>query len=140
MVLAVTVWLKNRNGVHAWTATREGSARELGSSTLTGDAHARERRTPGGGALNGCASRGGLKAFPLYLLDTINQCLWRESEGAAGERVLLSPTAFAILRYLVDNAGQPVTHEELLRAGWADIHVQRQERSARRSSSNLRIT
>src|SRR4249920_1741004 len=39
------------------------------------------------------------------------------------EVVALTPKAFAVLRRLVEDAGQLVTKEELLRAGWAKTHV-----------------
>jgi DNA-binding winged helix-turn-helix (wHTH) protein len=40
-----------------------------------------------------------------------------------GELVALTPKAFAVLRRLLEDSGQPVTKEELLRAGWANTHV-----------------
>src|SRR5436189_5381693 len=40
-----------------------------------------------------------------------------------GEVVALTPKAFAVLRRLVEDGGQVVTKEELLRAGWAKTHV-----------------
>ena len=39
------------------------------------------------------------------------------------EVVALTPKAFAVLRRLVEDGGQLVTKEELLRAGWANTHV-----------------
>src|SRR5215470_16086057 len=39
------------------------------------------------------------------------------------EVVALTPKAFAVLRRLVEEGGQLVTKEELLRAGWAETHV-----------------
>ena len=39
------------------------------------------------------------------------------------EVVALTPKAFAVLRRLVEDGGQLVTKEELLRAGWAKTHV-----------------
>jgi DNA-binding winged helix-turn-helix (wHTH) protein len=42
-------------------------------------------------------------------------------------RILLTPTVFAILRYLVEHAGQLVTHDEILdRCVWPDARVQPQ--------------
>src|SRR5271165_2441082 len=64
------------------------------------------------------------KEFPPFRLDTINQCLWRSGGAGGGERVLLTPKAFAVLRYLVDHAGRLVTQDELLGAVWPDTHVQ----------------
>src|SRR5262245_42399179 len=40
-----------------------------------------------------------------------------------GEVVDLTPKAFAVLRRLVEEGGQVVSKEELLRAGWAKTHV-----------------
>ena len=56
--------------------------------------------------------------FDCYTLDLTNEQLLCE-----GEVVPLTPKAFAVLRRLVEDAGQLVTKEELLRAGWADTHV-----------------
>ena len=56
-----------------------------------------------------------MRQFPPFRLDTVNQCLWR-GEGAAAERILLAPKAFAVLRYLVEHPGRLVGHTELLEA------------------------
>ena len=64
------------------------------------------------------------KVFPPFRLDTINQCLWRRGEAGEDERVLLTPKAFAVLRYLVEHAGRLVTQDELLDAVWPDTFVQ----------------
>jgi DNA-binding winged helix-turn-helix (wHTH) protein/tetratricopeptide (TPR) repeat protein len=40
-----------------------------------------------------------------------------------GEAVALTPKAFAVLRRLVEDGGNVVSKEELLRAGWAKTHV-----------------
>jgi DNA-binding winged helix-turn-helix (wHTH) protein len=56
--------------------------------------------------------------FDCYSLDLANEQLLCE-----GEVVALTPKAFAVLRRLVEDAGQLVTKQELLRAGWADTHV-----------------
>src|SRR5208337_2080801 len=42
------------------------------------------------------------------------------------ERILLTPKAFAVLRYLVEHAGRLVTHDELLDAVWPNTHIQPQ--------------
>jgi DNA-binding winged helix-turn-helix (wHTH) protein len=65
-----------------------------------------------------------MQEFPPFRLDTVNQCLWRRRETAHDERLLLPPKAFAVLRYLVEHAGQLVTQEELLEAVWPETHVQ----------------
>jgi DNA-binding response OmpR family regulator len=65
-----------------------------------------------------------MKAFPPYRLDNINQCLWRRGATNPDERILLTPKAFAVLRYLVEHAGRLVTQEELLEAVWPETFVQ----------------
>ena len=40
-----------------------------------------------------------------------------------GEVVPLTPKAFAVLRRLVEDGGQLVPKDDLLRAGWAKTHV-----------------
>jgi DNA-binding winged helix-turn-helix (wHTH) protein len=65
-----------------------------------------------------------MQEFPPFRLDTVNQCLWRRRETADDERILLTPKAFAVLKYLVAHAGQLVSQEELLDAVWLEKHVQ----------------
>jgi DNA-binding winged helix-turn-helix (wHTH) protein/tetratricopeptide (TPR) repeat protein len=60
-----------------------------------------------------------MRVFNSFRLDTVNQCLWREDQ-----RILLTPKAFAVLRYLVERAGRLVTQSELLDALWPDTYVQ----------------
>jgi len=67
-----------------------------------------------------------MKAFAPFRLDTDNQCLWRRRDKGEDERILLTPKAFAVLRYLVEHAGRLVTHDELLDAVWPSTHVQPQ--------------
>jgi len=62
-----------------------------------------------------------LKQFESFTLDTGNECLWD-----SGTRIALAPKPFAVLRYLVENAGRLVSHDELLDALWPDIYVQPQ--------------
>src|SRR5215813_9904270 len=60
-----------------------------------------------------------MKSFRQFRLDELNQCLWR------GEtRIAIMPKPFAVLRYLVENAGRLVTQDELLGAVWPDAYVQ----------------
>jgi DNA-binding winged helix-turn-helix (wHTH) protein/tetratricopeptide (TPR) repeat protein len=61
----------------------------------------------------------GLKSFPPFRLDEINQCLWK-----GHERISLSPKPFSVLQYLVAHPGRLITHDELLNAIWKDIYVQ----------------
>lgn len=62
--------------------------------------------------------------FPPFRLDTVNECLWRHRDTGSDERILLTPKAFAMLRYLVEHAGRLVTQDELLEALWPDTFVQ----------------
>ena len=70
------------------------------------------------------AGRDSAKVFPPFRLDPVNQCLWRNKEAGQDERLLLTPKAFAVLRYLVEHAGRLVTQEELLDAVWPETFVQ----------------
>ena len=65
-----------------------------------------------------------MKQFPPFRLDLVNQCLWRLSDDADEQRILLTPKAYAVLRYLVEHSGRLVTQDELLEALWPDIFVQ----------------
>src|SRR5215510_12946410 len=60
-----------------------------------------------------------MKSFQPFLLDEVNQCLWR-----GDTRLSLTPKPFAVLQYLVKHPGRLVTHEELLNAIWPDTYVQ----------------
>jgi predicted ATPase len=62
-----------------------------------------------------------LKQFGLFALDMANECLWRD-----GARLALQPKPFAVLRYLVENPGRLITHDELLDKLWPDTFVQPQ--------------
>jgi predicted ATPase/DNA-binding winged helix-turn-helix (wHTH) protein len=66
------------------------------------------------------------KEFPPFRLDVINQCLWRIGKMECDERILVTPKAFAVLEYLVEHAGQLVTHDELLEGVWPDRMVEPQ--------------
>src|SRR5271166_6282491 len=66
----------------------------------------------------------GMREFPPFRLDRVSQCLWRRGDDADEQRILLPPTAFAMLRYLVEHAGRLVTQDELLDALWPDTFVQ----------------
>jgi len=57
-------------------------------------------------------------AFGDFSLDLASERLW-----CGHEVVALTPKAFAVLRRLVEDGGQLVSKEELLRAGWAKTHV-----------------
>jgi predicted ATPase/DNA-binding winged helix-turn-helix (wHTH) protein len=65
-----------------------------------------------------------LKEFRPFRMDIVNQCLWRYVEAGGDQRILLTPKAFAVLRYLVERAGLLVTPDALLDAVWPDTHVQ----------------
>src|SRR5580765_1442930 len=57
-------------------------------------------------------------AFEGFSLDLATEQLL-----CGDEVVALTPKAFTVLRRLVEDGGQVVTKEELLRAGWAKTHV-----------------
>ena len=59
-----------------------------------------------------------MKSFLSFRLDGANHCLWRGEE-----RVQITPKAFDVLRYMVENAGRLVTQEELLEALWTETYV-----------------
>src|SRR5438552_11575221 len=56
--------------------------------------------------------------FRDFPLDLTSERLWYRDEVAP-----LTPKAFAVLRRLVEDRGQLVSKEELLRAGWPKTHV-----------------
>ncbi len=56
--------------------------------------------------------------FPPFHLDVSGEQLWREDEAIA-----LRPKTFAVLRYLVEHAGQLVTKNELLDVVWTGTIV-----------------
>lgn len=56
--------------------------------------------------------------FGPFRLDITNECLWRERKETR-----LHPKAFALLRYLVEHAGQLVTKVNLLQSIWPDVYV-----------------
>ena len=62
-----------------------------------------------------------MKQFGSFRLDTGNECLWRN-----GAQISLPPKPFAVLRYLVENPGRLITHDELLDKLWPEIYVQPQ--------------
>jgi DNA-binding winged helix-turn-helix (wHTH) protein len=59
-----------------------------------------------------------VKLFNDFRLDTRNHSLWR-----VDERVPLAPKTFDLLRFLVENAGHLISHDELLDAIWPDTYV-----------------
>src|SRR5580692_11227635 len=59
-----------------------------------------------------------MKSFQGFCLDTANQCLWR-----GPERVAIPPKPYDMLRYLVENPGRLVTHDELLEKLWPETYV-----------------
>jgi DNA-binding winged helix-turn-helix (wHTH) protein/tetratricopeptide (TPR) repeat protein len=59
-----------------------------------------------------------LLSFDRYSLDLANERLLHD-----GEVVPLTPKAFAVLRQLVEDAGQLVRKDDLLRSVWRDTHV-----------------
>ena len=56
-----------------------------------------------------------MKVFEPFRLDTLNHCLWR------GEtRVMLTPKAFDVLRYLAEHTDRLITQDEILEALWPE--------------------
>ena len=62
-----------------------------------------------------------MKRFETFRLDTSNECLWQN-----GVQINLPPKPFAVLRYLVENPGRLISHDELLDALWPETYVQPQ--------------
>jgi predicted ATPase len=62
-----------------------------------------------------------MKQFDVFRLDTSNECLWRDNT-----QISLPPKPFAVLRYLAENPGRLITHDELLDALWPETYVQPQ--------------
>src|ERR1700745_1509597 len=67
-----------------------------------------------------------VKEFPPFRLDPINQCLLRLDIAGNEQRIELKPKTFDVLRYLVDNPGRLITHDELLEEVWRDAEVQQE--------------
>jgi predicted ATPase len=61
-----------------------------------------------------------------FRLDSANQCLWRRIATGGEERILLTPTEFAVLDHLIEHAGQLVTHHQLLDAVWPGTAIEPQ--------------
>src|SRR5215470_13777132 len=59
-----------------------------------------------------------LLSFDRYSLDLANEQLLHD-----GDVLPLTPKAFAVLRRLVEDAGQLVKKDDLLRSVWRDTHV-----------------
>jgi DNA-binding winged helix-turn-helix (wHTH) protein/tetratricopeptide (TPR) repeat protein len=59
-----------------------------------------------------------------FWIDRESLRLWRSHAGGEDERVRLTPKSFDVLRYLAENPGRLVSHDELLEALWPGVHVQ----------------
>ena len=59
-----------------------------------------------------------MKSFKDFRLDAVGHCLWR-----GRERLAITPKAFDVLRFLVENAGSLVSQEQLLEAVWPETYV-----------------
>ncbi len=66
-----------------------------------------------------------VKQFEPFRLDAANSRLWRR-DAQQDAPIVLPPKPFAVLRYLVDNPGRLITHDELLDALWPETYVQPQ--------------
>lgn len=60
----------------------------------------------------------GMYTFPPFHLDVANDVLWREAT-----LVPLRPKTFAVLRYLMERAGQTVTRDEIFSVVWGTTKV-----------------
>jgi DNA-binding winged helix-turn-helix (wHTH) protein len=56
--------------------------------------------------------------FSPYVLDTVNEQLWRDRE-----LIPLRAKPFVLLRYLLENPGRLISHKELRKAIWPSSHV-----------------
>jgi len=59
--------------------------------------------------------------FESFTLDISNECLWH-----SGVQISLASKLFSVLRYLVENPGRLITHDEILDALWPTTYVQPQ--------------
>jgi predicted ATPase len=62
-----------------------------------------------------------MKQFESFVLDTSNECLWHERV-----QIALANKPFSVLRYMVENPGRLITHDELLDVIWPATYVQPQ--------------
>jgi DNA-binding winged helix-turn-helix (wHTH) protein len=62
-----------------------------------------------------------MKKFECFRLDQKNQRLWLD-----GTQIAIPPKPFAVLTYLVENAGRLVSHDELMENLWPETYVQPQ--------------
>src|SRR5436190_17615950 len=60
-----------------------------------------------------------LYEFGPFRVDIAEQQLWRE-----GEEIALTPKAFRVLRMLIENAGQTLLKDELIKEVWPDSFVE----------------
>ena len=59
-----------------------------------------------------------------FRIDVTNLCVWRRNGAAVDERLDLPRKTFDVLRYLAENEGRMISHDELLTAVWGEVHVQ----------------
>jgi predicted ATPase len=62
--------------------------------------------------------------FPPFVLDTVEQCVWRQEDSESQERLSLPPKAFAVLQFLVERPGRLVLQDEIIDAVWPSACVQ----------------
>jgi predicted ATPase len=62
--------------------------------------------------------------FPPFILDTVDQCVWRQEGSKSQERFSLPPKAFAVLQFLVERPGRLISQNEIIEAVWAHASVQ----------------
>ena len=56
--------------------------------------------------------------FPPFRLDLVNECLWRDAH-----QIALRSKPFAVLRCLLEHAGQLVTKDVLFNTVWPGVYV-----------------
>ena len=62
--------------------------------------------------------------FPPFVLDTIEQCVWRHEGPKSQERLSFPPKAFAVLQFLVERPDRLLSQNEIIEAVWAHAFVQ----------------
>jgi predicted ATPase len=62
--------------------------------------------------------------FPPFVLDTLEQCVWRHADCKSQERLALPPKAFAVLQFLIERHDRLVFQNEIIEAVWAHAFVQ----------------
>ncbi|WP_186307782.1 AAA family ATPase [Paraburkholderia sp. BCC1884] len=62
--------------------------------------------------------------FGPFRLDSANRCVWACPADGTSRRLALTPRAYDMLQYLIDNSGRLITQDEFLDALWQKVQVQ----------------